>query len=111
MMAPPPTVETFCAGFCRKHRCPEHEFVRRVFRRVIYPQAWLVVLFGGHRADRFSADRETINVCGRLTSLAQIDQELAEFACFRNHGFLRRHCRFRVSGRRLRKLASAYLSG
>ncbi len=102
-------MESFRDAYCRKHRCAGDDFLRHVFWRALYPQAWPVCLVAGFRADCFAADRSLIDYCGRLTSLRQIDVELVEFAVFRNHGLVRRHGRIRVSGRRLRNLAEDLL--
>lgn len=98
--------ETFLDAYCRLHSCAETMFLQRIFWQAMYPHARLVALVCGRRADCFEADRALIAYCGRLTSLRQIDQELQEFASLRNRGFLRRQCRMRVSGRRLKRLAA-----
>ena len=96
-------------AFCRNHDCRDEDFLRRVFWQTIYPHARVVVLLRGFRAECFAVDRALLDYCGRLTSLRQIDAELAEFSNFGNRGFARRVCRLRVSGRRLKKLAAAHL--
>lgn len=98
--------KTFLGAYCRLHGCAEGAFVRRIFWQAMYPHARLVALLCGRRVECFEADRALITYCGRLTSLSQIDQELVEFASLRNRGFLRRQCRIRVSGRRLKRLAA-----
>jgi hypothetical protein len=101
--------ETFLDAYCRLNGCAEGAFLRRIFWQAIYPHARLVALVCGRGAEYFEVDRALITYCGRLTSLRQIDQELKEFASLRNRGFLRRQCRIRVSGRRLRRLAARCL--
>lgn len=101
---------SFCAAYCQKHASEETTFERSVFWQVIYPHARLIAFFGGDRSDLFSADRGLISYCGRLTSLDAIERELAEFASLQNRGFLRRSCRIRISGRRLKKLAAQCLT-
>lgn len=103
---PDAETETFLDAYCRLHGCAEAVFLRRVFWQAMYPHARLVALVCGRGAECFDADRALITYCGRLTSLRQIDQELTEFASLRNRGFLRRQCRIRVSGRRLKRLAA-----
>ena len=107
--ATPVDQKTLRDAFCRKQACSDEDFLRRAFWRTLYPQAWPLALLAGHRAERFSADRALIAYCGRLTSLHQIDAELAEFSALVNRSFVRRSCRLRVSGRRLKKLAAEYL--
>ena len=74
---------------------------------VIYPHAWPLAVLGGYRADRFVPDRALVNYCGGLRTRADVESELREFARLpENARFARRLLRVRISGRRLRRLAS-----
>lgn len=106
-----PEKPTFSSAYCLNRRCSADRYDRRVFWQTLYPHARVIAFFLGFRAECFSADRGLISYCGRLTSVAAIEKELAEFAGFPNRGFLRRVCRIRVSGRRLKKLAVQCLEG
>ena len=101
-------MQTLKEAFCLKFSCPPEEFERKVFRAVIYPHAWPLTLFNGHRAQRFAIDRAIINYCGSLRSPKEIDAEVREYAQLgENRRFARRRLRIRISGRRLKRLASA----
>ncbi len=104
-VAPRESEQSFHDACCRRFGWPAEEFARRAFWWTLYPHARLLALLAGRGANLFVVDRALIEFCGRLTSLHAIDAELDEHARYANRGFLRRHCRVRISLRRLRTLA------
>ena len=72
-------------------------------QRTLYPHARIIYFFGAREC--FAADRVFIDSVGRLTRRRDMPGEVAEFQRDpRNHGFVRRSLRFRVSARRMQHL-------
>lgn len=102
---------TFRERFCAEHSCPLDQFDRRVFWLCLYPQArplaWLILLLN---YDYFTADRQLIAGAGDAVSMRRVRDEVRDFFWSSdNQGWWRRTANVRVSGQRLRNLASQYL--
>ena len=103
---------SFQEKFCDAHHCTPEDFKRRVFwrclRRHALPFAPILLLF---KPGYFYCDWELITAAGCALSLNTVQAEIGEFFCdTRNRGWWRRRLEIRVSGRRLSRLAAAYLA-
>lgn len=106
----PTWLETLKECYCRRFSCSPDEFESRALAASLYPHARVIASFSFGVSDAFMIDRSLVNYCGRLTTLREIDAELREYAGLpENRQFRRRTLRFRLSGRRLRRLAQECL--
>jgi hypothetical protein len=104
---------TFQDKFCRKNSCPKKEFVQRVFWLSLYPHAVIVAPAFMLLHDKYSAyfdlERELISAVGQATDMGIIRERVREYYWdSNNRGWLRRICRIRISGERLKNLARRY---
>ena len=101
---------TFAELYCARNACPPQAFRRRIFWRTLYwhavPFAPLL-LFGNY----FAADDAMIDHCAQATGMQQIYEGIQDHPFHpEGRGWLRRRAKFRVSTRRLRRLAGGYLA-
>jgi hypothetical protein len=108
--AAPPSrlaVKTFCEIYCADRDCPPEDFPRRVFWHCLHGIArpiapFALWLFPSH----FDADWSLIMGAAQCRTMAQIDEEIHDFAINpANRGWQRRQIRVRISSARLRQLA------
>ena len=102
---------TFQEQYCERNSCPKDRFARWVFWHCLYrhavPLAPLILLLN---YDYFVSDRDLIASAGRATDMHHLRNEVRDFFWdSNNRGWLRRTCRIRVSGQRLKNLAHRYL--
>lgn len=98
--------ETFHARFCRHAGISSDHFGVEVLKRTLYRRARVLrsvcLLFD---RDFFAADNDFIAGVGQLTRRRDFHSEVQDFHTHpSNHGFLRRHLRFRVSVMRMSRL-------
>ncbi len=99
-------MSTFAERFCERYRVTAREYPRAMFWRCLHRRAILLapfILF--FKPQYFSADYDLIASVGRMTSVAHLDEEMADFRDHPwNHGFIRSRLRIRVSGARVCKM-------
>ena len=97
---------TFEEHYCTVVGCPPEAFVNHLFWRCLpWPARLLAPLVGRAAPNYFALDRELIAEVGRSRTLSEIERELRDFVNDeRNHSWLRRSGRVRVSTRRLRRV-------
>jgi hypothetical protein len=104
-------VKTFAELFSAAQRCSADSFEERVFWRCLHRRAlpaapivrWLSPGY-------FAPDWEFVRASAHCSTLRQIDEEIRDFTLdSANHQWWRRVARFRISTRRLRRLARLHL--
>lgn len=99
---------TFQDRYCAAHHCTPPEFCRRVFWRSLHRHALPLALV---HPDFFVADRELIELAGRVRTMHELHGEIRDYLVDRRvHTWWRGRAHVRVSTRRLRALARPYLS-
>ncbi|WP_438483351.1 hypothetical protein [Oleiharenicola lentus] len=98
-------MKTFRQLYCEREKIDPAQFDETVFRRSLYPQAWLARgLLRLWNSDYFLPDYDFVNGVGGLAFHSDFRTELSEYYYHpRNRGFLRRVLRLRVSAERLRR--------
>ena len=106
------SVMMFKEIYCAETGCPETDFVRRVFWQCLHPHArWVAPLIDATSPHFFAADRELIELVGRLRSTDQLQSEIRDFVTDdRNRHWWRRRAQLRVSTQRLRRLVRKNLA-
>lgn len=102
---------TFRERFCADEKCPNEQFVSRIFWRTLYFHARLIapaiLLF---QRSFFEADRSLISSAGDAGDMKRIREDVRDFFWdSNNHGWARRRLNIRVSGQKLKDLAREYL--
>lgn len=111
MPAPPSAAvqrRSFQSLFCERYQCPVTEFESQLFTKSLYRHArpfarivaWCVPEF-------FREDAGFIRDLASTSSRAEVLTELNRFygRNVRDRNWLRKHCRIRVSGKRIQRLA------
>jgi len=104
-------MSTFREIYCDKHKCTPEEFLRRVFRKTLYPHARLFapfILLLNY--DFFTADRTLISCVAEAVDMKRVRDEVRDyFWDSENRGWLRRVANIRISGQRLKNLCRRYI--
>jgi hypothetical protein len=103
---------TVAEAYCARHQCPPSRYEERVFRECLYSHAAPFASFLFTLSPkRFREDRQVIHQVGLARTLDEIDAALSDFH-YVNHSrpdWLRTSLKIRVSGRKVRVMATSLL--